>query len=135
MRRIGGSIAGLCLATAALADDGVVPGTLSDIMSCARSGPAIVLRDGERRVLLDTDDRDRVQAALVERYPALQRDGFDSPYILLWHKGGQDWLYVSLIAIDEPSPILCFTATFAAKGFTLTRDLLQKYFAAGGAPS
>src|SRR4051812_45915224 len=69
-----------------------VPGQppLSEISSCAGSGPAIQLAPADSRALLDAADRDMVQAAVVARYPLLQRDGFAAPYMLLWRAGGGD---------------------------------------------
>jgi hypothetical protein len=97
------------------------------IESCV-SHEAIRFRSGEQRALLDEPDRRQVHAAMLVRYPILQRDGFEPSYIVLWQKQGSDWLYVTLLANgDKPSEV-CFTATFAAGAFEFTGPLLKKYF-------
>lgn len=100
------------------------------IESCV-SADAIVIGDHDRNTLLDAADRASVYQAMVRRYPLFARDGTLPTQILLWHKEGRSWLYVTLLENPERPREACFTATFAAPVFEdLTPGLLLKYFGA-----
>jgi hypothetical protein len=102
------------------------------IHSCA-GGQPIRFAAGDSRALLDETDRRLVHAAMLARYPMLQRDGFAPAQILLWRRAPEEWLYVSLAASPQRPGEACFTATFAAAGFEFTPELERKYFFAGAA--
>lgn len=105
------------------------------IDSCTGSGPAISFGLADSRVLLQEDDKRSVHAAMLQRYPMLQRDGFESGHILLWRRPGGEWVYVSLAATTGPASATCFTATFSGQAFEFTPALVQKYFYATAAPA
>lgn len=88
--------------------------------------------DRTRRVLLDDTDRERVQAAIVERYPVVQRSGAEPTHIALWRRPSGDWVYVSLLADPMRAGQYCFLATFSAARFGITESLLRKHFGLQG---
>ncbi len=100
------------------------------IASCVGGGRPITFGPDESRVLLDGDDRELFSAAALQRYPMLERDGFEPLQIVLWHRG-VDWLYISL-APSAPAREPCFTATFTGSAFEFTPHLVRKYFAGQG---
>ncbi len=99
------------------------------IESCVDRQP-IRFRADERRVVLDAVDAATVSAALSRRYPVLERDGMAPQRIVLWHKGGRDWLYVALLENPDKPADVCYTATFVAARVAATGPLLVKYFGA-----
>jgi hypothetical protein len=96
------------------------------IASCV-SDQALEFRSGDASVMLDDSDRELVNAAMLERYPVLQRDSFTPSHILLWQKQGGELLYVTLLANPQKPSEMCFTATFSATRFEFTQSLLRKY--------
>lgn len=102
------------------------PGVV-DIASCV-SPQALRFESGDVNAVLDDGDRDAVAAAMAERYPMLQRDGFAPAHIVLWQKKGGELLFVSLKSREDAPGEMCFTATFAAARFEFTPHLLMKYF-------
>jgi hypothetical protein len=126
---------------------GLVVGAAAPAREETRSGSAAVpafiescvdrqaIRFGadERRVVLDAADAATVSAALVRRYPLIERDGLAPQRIVLWRQAGRDWIYIGLLENPAKSSEVCFSATFAAGRFDLTRPLLVKYFGAAAA--
>ncbi len=100
------------------------------IASCV-SQEALQFKRGDATVLLDDADRDFVNAAMLERYPVLQRDGFVPTHIILWQRQGGELLYVTLLANPQQPSEMCFTATFSASRFDFTQSLQRKYFLPG----
>ena len=78
--------------------------------------------------MLDDPDFEFVNAAMLERYPVLQRDSFTPTHIFLWQKQGGELLYVALLANPRQPSEMCFTATFSASRFDFTQSLQRKYF-------
>lgn len=98
------------------------------IESCV-SHDALVIGPQDRNTMLDDADRATVFDAMVQRYPLFARDGTRPSQILLWHRGGRDWLFVTLLQKPDDPNQACFTATFTAPVFQdITPDLLRKYF-------
>ena len=97
------------------------------VESCVDHQP-IRFRADERRVVLDAADAATVSAALIRRYPMLERDGLAPQRILLWRKAGAEWIYVALLENPARPAETCFTATFAASRFDVTAPLIVKYF-------
>ena len=97
------------------------------IESCVDRQP-IRFRADERRVVLDAADAATVSAALIQRYPMLERDGLAPQRILLWRKAGAEWIYVALLENPAKAGDVCFTATIRAGSLNGTKALLRKYF-------
>jgi hypothetical protein len=128
-----------CITLAALWQIGVVQdcvaqeanttrnGQAMEISSCV-GGPPIALSAVDARALLDQEEREKLLAEMLARYPMLERDGFAPAAILLWHKAAGEWLYVSMKPNGFDDNALCFTATFVAKMFQITPALTSKYF-------
>ena len=102
------------------------PGPAIEINHCA-GGPPITMGMADRRVLLDDDERQSLLAEMRTRYPILERDDFSAPEILLWRKGPDEWLYVSLRPDGLANGGPCVTATFMARVFRITPVLTRKY--------
>ena len=102
------------------------PGTIE---SCV-DRQSIRFRADERRAVLDAADAASVSAALIRRYPVLERDDLAPQRILLWRKGGVEWIYVALLENPARPAEVCFTATFVASRFDITAPLVVKYFGA-----
>jgi hypothetical protein len=100
------------------------------IASCV-SHEALQFKSGDASAVLDDADRDFVSAAMLERYPVLQRDGFVPTHIILWQRQGGELLYVTLLANPQRPSEMCFTATFSASRFDFTQSLQRKYFLPG----
>lgn len=114
-----------------------VPGGHAAIESCV-SQQALQFHRDDARAVLDGDDHRQVQAQMQARYPVLGRDGFEPSHIVLWHREGREWLYVTLLENPARPGELCFTATFTASALSITPTLLGKYFAlrsAAGLPA
>jgi hypothetical protein len=103
---------------------GAGPGSIE---SCVDRQP-IRFRADERRVVLDAADAATVSAALIRRYPMLEQDGLAPQRIVLWRKAGADWIYIALLENPTRPAETCFTATFVAGRFDVTRPLIVKYF-------
>jgi hypothetical protein len=98
------------------------------IESCV-SSQALQFGHDEHRAVLDGADHRAVLAQMLARYPMLARDGFEPSHIVLWQRGGREWLYVALLENPQRPGEVCFTATFTAGVIELTPKLLAKYFA------
>lgn len=105
-----------------------LPGGHAAIESCV-SSQALQFHRDDARAVLDGDDHRQVQAQMQARYPVLGRDGFEPSHIVLWHRQGREWLYVTLLENPVRPGELCFTATFTASALAITPTLLSKYFA------
>jgi hypothetical protein len=116
---------------AALEVTRVVPGASDAIESCV-STQAIRFSGSDRRVRLDAGDAAAVSAAIVRRYPMVERDGLAPQHIVLWRKPDAQWIYIALLENPERAGQVCFTATFTAARFELTPQLIAKYFGEGG---
>jgi hypothetical protein len=97
------------------------------IASCVDQ-QALRFAAGDRRVLLDAADAANVGAALVRRYPIVERDGLMPQRIVLWQKNRGAWLYVALLENPKKATDYCYTATFVAERFDVTAPLVLKYF-------
>lgn len=86
------------------------------------------LHAGSDSALLDEDDRARVQAAMLQRYPAFGRDGSATSAIVLWRKPDASWVYLALKAHPDKPGKLCSAASFAAGVFEFSAALQHKYF-------
>ncbi len=118
-------------ASIARADTGAEDRSPVDMLGighCAGGDGRLPVRPGDSRAMLDEPDRAFVTAAMLARYPMLQRDGFDTDHVILWQPAGGDWLYVTLLHGRENPGSVCYTATFNAKAFDFTGSLLRKYF-------
>jgi hypothetical protein len=122
----------ICGEGAALAadDERTRANARAPIESCA-GGDRIVFASADQSALLDEMDRGLVSAAMLERYPVLQRDGFAPSQIILWQKLGGELLYVTLITNPAKPNETCFTATLSADRFEITQLLRHKYLLAG----
>ena len=89
---------------------------------------AIRFQPDDRRAILDAADAATVAAALVRRYPVVERDGLAPRAIVLWRRPGAGWLYVALLEDPAKPDRHCFTATFVANRVDVTRSLVSKYF-------
>jgi hypothetical protein len=89
---------------------------------------SIALHAGSDSALLDEADRARVQAAMLQRYPAFGRDGEATSAIVLWRKPDASWVYLALKAHPDKPGKLCAAASFAAGVFEFSAALQRKYF-------
>ena len=110
----------------------VLPGGADAIESCV-STQAIRFSATDRRARLDATDAALVSAAIVRRYPMVERDGLAPQHIVLWRKPDANWIYIALLENPERAGQICFTATFAAGRFEQTAPLIAKYFGEGQA--
>lgn len=125
--------AGVAGPAQALEEGRPFPGSRADAIEGCAAGPAIRFSPADRRAILDAADAAAVSAALVQRYPMVERDGLAPQRLVLWHKPGADWLYIALLENPARPSEVCYTATFVAARFDLTLPLLVKYFGAGAA--
>jgi len=107
------------------------PEARTDAIESCVDGQAIRFHPEHRRVVLDAADAAAIGAALVRRYPVIERDGLAPQRIVLWKKPATGWLYITLLENPARPGEVCFTATFVASRFDLTPALLEKYFGAG----
>lgn len=101
---------------------------------CVGDDPLPLAADG-LRAWLDAADTAAVSAALLARYPSLQRDGLDTRAMLLWRHPDGDWRYAAMIADQRRPGAQCVAASFSAGTVAATAALLRKYFFADGAAS
>jgi hypothetical protein len=95
--------------------------------SCV-SADALSVASGDRHAFIDNADVADIAAAIAERFPVLQRDGFEPTRLLLWERPGAGWIYVAVIENPAKGGEMCFTATVAAGTVSITREVLKKYF-------
>ena len=110
------------------------PGAAADmraIESCV-DHQAIRFGADDRRAVLDAADAATVSAALVRRYPVVDRDGLAPQHIVLWKQPASGWLYIALLENPARPDERCYTATFVASRFDVTPQMIAKYF---GAPT
>ena len=88
----------------------------------------IELHAGEDSALLDPADSARAFAAMLKRYPMLERDGFAPTAIVLWRKPESGWVYLALNSHPDKPGKVCSAATFSAGVFEFSATLLRKYF-------
>lgn len=86
------------------------------------------LNAGSDSVVLDDADRDGVQAALLERYPAFGRDGSTLSAIVLWRRPDVGWVYLALKTHPDKPGKVCSAASFSAGVFGFSAELQRKYF-------
>lgn len=86
------------------------------------------LNAGSDSVVLDDADRQGVQSALLERYPAFGRDGSAISAIVLWRKPGIGWVYLALKTHPDKPGKVCSAASFSAGVFGFSAELQRKYF-------
>ena len=101
-------------------------GQAIEVRNCV-GGPPITVRPDDARALLDDDERESLLGEMRSRYPMLERDGFTALAILLWRRSADEWLYVTLRYDGFTRGMLCFNASFVAKVFRITPDLMAKY--------
>lgn len=103
------------------------------LASCVDGSPPLAFARADRRALLDDADRERFQHAALTRYRVVGPHVLATAQILLWGKGADEWIYVTVRTLDDagggPS---CFTATFSGDAFEFTPDLVRKYFPGAG---
>ena len=82
---------------------------------------------GAPHAWLDEGDRAEVAAALLARFPMLQRDGLEARALLLWRHAEGDWRYAALVADPRGAGALCVAASFAGASIGGTDELARKY--------
>jgi hypothetical protein len=92
------------------------------------SADALNVASGDRHAFVEPGDVAGIAAAIAERFPLLQRDGFEPSRLLLWERPGAGWVYVAVIENPHKRGEMCFTATITAGTVAITRDVLKKYF-------
>lgn len=127
---LGASLLAAALAGSARARDEERPvaAAIGNAIESCVDKSVIRFRKDDRHVVLDAADTAAVSAALVRRYPMVQRDGLAPQRVILWRKPETGWLYVALLVnLARPGEV-CFTATFSAGRFELTSSVIEKYF-------
>lgn len=81
---------------------------------------------GAAHAWLDDRDRTEVAAALLARFPMLQRDGLEARAMLLWRHAEGDWRYAALVADPRGGGALCVAASFAGASIGGTGELVRK---------
>ena len=99
--------------------------------NCVGDDP-LPMSSASPRAWLNESDRDEVLAALIARYPMLQRDGLDAQSVLLWRHPSGDWRYAALIPDLRTAGHTCVAASFSAAVIAPTDSMLRKYFFASG---
>lgn len=118
----------LRITTAESGAGGARDGDALVMASCVEGSPPLVFARADQRALLDSADRERFQGAALSLYKVLDRRAFASVQIMLWGKGPEEWVYVSVVPVDGDTQPSCFTATFTAEPFEFTPTLIRKYF-------
>ena len=125
------ALAALAGAANALEDPRPVPVAGADGIESCVGGEPLRFAPGDRRALLDAFDAAAVSAALMRRYPVVERDGLAPQRLVLWNKPAAGWLYVAVIENPTRAREVCYTATFVAARLDVTGPLLVKYFGTG----
>ncbi|MBX3619631.1 MAG: hypothetical protein KF891_06545 [Rhizobacter sp.] len=99
------------------------PTVIGSCVSTAR----LSFRHGVDGAVLDEDDAAEVAAAIVKRYPMLERDGLYPEAVALWQRPGTGWVYATLMRRAHAPHARCFTATVSATAVPATPALLKKY--------
>ncbi|MBL8303763.1 MAG: hypothetical protein JNM26_13430 [Ideonella sp.] len=90
---------------------------------------------GAAHAWLDEVDRGEVAAALLARFPMLQRDGLEARALLLWRQAEGDWRYAALVADPRGAGALCVAASFAGASIGGTDELARKYLPTAAPPA
>src|ERR1039457_6306791 len=115
-------------------DEGrAVATAIADAIESCVDDSSIRFGPSERRPLLETADTAAVSAAITRRYPMIEQDGLSPQGLVLWRQPEFGWVYVALLVNPAKAGEVCFTATFGANKFDLSRTLIEKYFGAGAA--
>ena len=97
--------------------------------SCVDS--AAIEFGADQHALLDAADTKAVFHAIDVKYPKIAQDGYEPSGLVLWKKPSIGWVYVLLLANPKKKDEVCFTSTFAADKFELTKAMQKKYFGVG----
>lgn len=89
-------------------------------------------KPGVNGIVLDERDAVDVAAAIVRRYPMIERDGLYPQSIALWRPPKGEWVYATLSQKAHAPHPACFTANVDAMTVDVTPTLIRKYF--GPAP-
>ncbi len=92
----------------------------------------LVYRAGVNGTVLDERDGADVAAAIVRRYPMIERDGLYPHAVALWRPPRGAWVYATLSQKAHAPHGPCFTAMVDASKVDATPTLIRKYF--GAAP-
>lgn len=131
VRRVCTGLAGSLLCASACAQTDSPPGSSNTYVENCIGAETIELHAGEDSALLDPADSARTFAAMLKRYPMLERDGFAPTAIVLWRKPESGWVYLALNSHPDKPGKVCSAATFSAGVFEFSATLLRKYFFAG----
>lgn len=101
---------------------------ITDAIESCVDASAIRFGATDRRAILEAADSTAVSAAIVSRYPKVEQDGLAPQRLVLWRHPEFGWVYVALLVNPAKPGEVCFTATFGAGRFELTRSLVEKYF-------
>lgn len=107
---------------------GAVSAAHALVLESCVSADALSVASSDRYAFVEDADVAGIAAAIAERFPLLQRDGFEPTRLLLWERPGAGWLYVAVIDNPAKGGEMCFTATIAAAKVEITREVLKKYF-------
>jgi hypothetical protein len=91
----------------------------------------LTFQPGVNGALLDERDGAEVAAAIVRRYPMIERDGLYPQSVALWRPPKGEWVYATLSQKAHAPHPACFTANVDAGAVELTPTLIRKYFAPG----
>lgn len=110
-----------------------VPGLALDrqgrsIVDNCVSTAQLAFKAGVNGIVLDARDGAEVAAAIVRRYPMIERDGLYPQAVALWRPAGGEWAYVTLGQKKHAPHATCFTATVDASKVDTTPTLIRKYF-------
>lgn len=127
-----------CCAAAALCSWMVPAGAQVPAPRVDRKGHAVIdncvtaaqlsFKPGVNGVVLDARDGPEVAAAIVRRYPVIERDGLYPQAIALWRPPKGEWVYATLSQKAHAPHPACFTATVDAAQVEATPTLIRKYF-------
>jgi hypothetical protein len=100
----------------------------STVIENCVSQDTVSFRPGRNGVMLELEDRVKVAAAIVARYPMMERDGLYPSAVALWRRPDGDWVYATVVAKQAPPFPSCYASTVTAGDFDMTPALLKKYF-------
>ena len=131
-RRCAGTALALAVTGAAWGAAAQPPASAAAPMQCI-GDDRLPVPPGGPRAWLDARDLSEVSAALLARFPVLQRDGLAPQAVLLWRHAAGDWRYAALVADPRRAGDLCVAASFAGAAIGGTDDLVRKYLPAAAA--
>lgn len=92
------------------------------------SAAQLTFKPGVNGFMLNERDGAEVAAAIVRRYPVIERDGLMPQAIALWRPAGGEWAYATLGQKKHAPHATCYTATVDATKVDATPTLIRKYF-------